>query len=106
MADGMDQRIADLLALAGRHGAEIANGSGDHAATIWRKLRKLPVNLPRLLLLLRGQMLPGFHAVQDALLLLWRKIRKMLQPLAQHLLALRRETPKARIVLQCPLSLS
>ena len=66
----------------------------------------MTVDLASLLLLLRGQMLPGFHAVQHALLLLRRKTGKVLQPLTQHLLALRRETTKARIVLQRTLSLS
>src|ERR1700675_382772 len=51
-------------------------------------------------------MLPCFHAVQHALLLLGGKTRKMLQPLPQHLLMLRSQPTKTRIVLQRALLLT
>ena len=38
----------------------------------------LPKDLTRLLLLLRGQMLPRLHAIEYALLLLWWQAGKML----------------------------
>ena len=45
-------------------------------------------------------MLPGFHAVQHAQLLLWRQIREMLQALPQLLLSFRGQAAECRILLQ------
>ena len=53
-----------------------------------------------LLLLGGGQVLPGFHAIQNAQLLLRRKGRKMLQSLAQLLLPLGGQAAEFGIVLQ------
>jgi hypothetical protein len=56
--------------------------------------------LPRLLLLVWSQVLPGFHALQDAILLLRRKSAETLQPLAQSLLPFEREIAELGIVVQ------
>jgi hypothetical protein len=58
-------RIDDLLALIGRHGAEVINRGMDHPPPIGWKLPHLPEDLPCLLLLLGSQMFPGLHAVED-----------------------------------------
>jgi hypothetical protein len=47
-------------------------------APIRRQLRELRMKLPRLLLLLRSQMFPGFHAVQNQLLTLRRQAVEVL----------------------------
>jgi hypothetical protein len=52
------------------------------------------------LLLLRSKVLPGFHAVQNPLLLFWRTPAEILQSLLELLLSLRRQSAKLRIVLQ------
>ena len=44
------------------------------------------IELPRLLFLLRRQVLPGLHALQNALLLLRRQAAEALQALPQYLL--------------------
>jgi len=92
-------RVDDLFALFRRHVAQVADRSGYHASAIGRKLLHLPENSPSLLLLLRGQVLPGFHVAQNALLPLGRQAGKMLQPLPQPLLLLRRQSPESGIAL-------
>lgn len=62
--------IDHLLALGGRHSPQVANCCADHAPAIRWKLLHLPENLTCLLFLIGGQVLPGFHAIQHALLLL------------------------------------
>jgi hypothetical protein len=65
----------------------------------WRQLLKLGMHLPCRLLLLGSQVLPGFHTVQNPLLLLGRAPAEVLQSLLQLLLPLRGQSPKLRIVL-------
>ena len=48
-------------------------------AAVGRQLLELLKELARLLLLIRSQVLPGFHAIEHALLLLRRQAGKMLQ---------------------------
>jgi len=78
----------------------MVHGSSYHPPALGWKLLHLAVELTRLLLLFRSQMLPGFHAVEHALLLLRGKGREMLQPLLQLLLPFRRQTAECRITLQ------
>lgn len=63
---------------------------------------ELGIDGSELLLLLRCQMLPGFHAVKHLLLLIARQSVEMLQALLKLLLPVRRQAPECRIVLQCP----
>jgi len=58
------------------------------------------MELPCLFLLLRGQVLPGFHSVQDQLLALGRQVIEVLQALLQSLLPLWRKPAELRIALQ------
>jgi len=55
---------------------------------------------PEFLLLLRGQVLPGFHPPQHLLLAVGRHGVEPLQALFKSLLAFRRETAKLRITLE------
>jgi hypothetical protein len=57
--------------------------------------------MPRLLLLLRRQVLPSLNPVQAALLFLRREAVEMLQALLQALLLLRRKFPELWIAQQC-----
>jgi hypothetical protein len=68
-------------------------------------LLQFPEELPGLAFLLRCQVLPGFHAIQHAFLLLWRQAAESLQPFTIFLLPLRRKVAKLRIPLQLPLLL-
>ena len=70
--------LDDELALWGRHAAQIADGILHHAAPFRGKIPHLRIKSPRLLLLLRSQVLPDFHAVQHPLLLLGRQAVEML----------------------------
>ena len=97
--------IDHLFALSRGHSAQVANCCAHHAPPVRRKLLHLPEDLPSLLFLVGGQMLPGFHAVQHALLLLRRQIGKMLQPLPELLLMLWRQPAELGIALQSPLLL-
>ena len=58
------------------------------------------MELSRLLLLLRSQVLPGFHAVEDQLLTLRRQAVEVLQALLQSLLPLWWKPAELRIILQ------
>jgi len=61
-----------LLALFRRQVAQAANGPVDRLAALRRQLLELLKESARLILLVRSQVLPGFHAVEDLLLLLAR----------------------------------
>ena len=50
--------------------------------------------------LLGSQVLPGLHAIENAVLLLRGQAAEMLQPLPQLLLPLRRKPLKLRIILE------
>ncbi len=66
--------IDPLLALWWRHSPQVADRCADHASPIRWELLHLSENLPSLLLLIGSQVLPGFHAIQHALLLLRRQV--------------------------------
>ena len=70
--------VDDLLPLFGGHGAQMAHRSFHHGLPAGRKLLQLAMNLARLLLLFRSQMLPSFHAVQHTKLLLRGQTREVL----------------------------
>ena len=74
-----------------------------HAPPLGSEPLQLIVYLPRLVLLLRRQVLPSLHIVQHALLLLGRKAGEVLQSLAQLLLLRRRQVAEAGITFQRPL---
>ena len=52
--------------------SHVADGRSEHPAALWRQLLNLLEEALRLLLLVAGQVLPGFHPAQDAFLLLRR----------------------------------
>lgn len=94
-----------MLTLLGCHVAHIPDGIVEGLSPLWRKISELGEELARFVLLLTRQVLPGLHAVQDALLLLRRKTIESLQLLAERLLALRRQTSELRVVFECLLLL-
>src|SRR5213593_3681600 len=61
-------RVNRLLALFWRHVAQIIYRALHHLPAFRRQILELREKLLGLLFLLRSQMLPGLHAVQDALL--------------------------------------
>ena len=89
-----------MVALCGRQTAHAADRLVDGLAAIGRQLLELLKELARLLLLIRSQVLPGFHAVEHPLLLLWRQAGKMLQPVLQPFLLWRRKPAELGIVLE------
>ena len=93
-------RVDELVALFRCQVAHAADRPVDGLAAIGRQLPELLKNLARMLLLILSQVLPGFHAVEHAFLLLRRQVGKMLQPVLQPVLLLRRELPKLRIVFE------
>ena len=74
--------LDDLLTLARRHGAQIADGSSQPLPAVRWKVLETRIKLPRLLLLVRSEVFPRFHALQDAILLLRWKAIETLQPLS------------------------
>ena len=64
--------VDELVALFGRQTAHAADRPVEGLAAVGRQLLELLKELARLLLLIRSQVLPGFHAVEHALLLLRR----------------------------------
>jgi len=93
-------RVDELVALCGRHVAHAADRPIDGLAAVRRQLPELLKDLARMLLLILSEVLPGFHAVEHALLLLRRQAGKMLQPVLQPGLLLRRKPPELRIVFE------
>ena len=89
--------VDELVTLVGRQAAHVADGAVDRLAAVGRQLFELVKELAAAFLLLRGQVLPGFHAVQDAFLLLSGQAGKVLQSLLQTGLLLRREPAELRI---------
>src|SRR6185503_1684934 len=92
--------IDDLLPLVGWHGAEIADCGTQFLPAIGRQISELRKQLPRLLLLIGSQVLPGFHALQDAVLLLLREAAETQQPFPQDLLPGRRKVAELGIVVE------
>lgn len=76
---GIDQAIA----LFGRHVTHAADGAVDGLAAVGRQLAQLLEELSGLLLLAIGEVFPGFHAGEDAILFLRREAGEMLQPSLQ-----------------------
>ena len=91
-----------MLPLAGlrRHGAQALDGVFHRLAPVWRQAFELRVRGAELLLLLRRQVLPGFHAAQHLLLALGRHAVEALQALLEFLLPVRRKAAKIPVVLQ------
>ena len=93
---GVDEPVAPF----GRQAAHAADGPVDGLTPGRGQLPELLKELARLLLLIGRQVLPGFHAVEHALLLLRRQAGKMLQPLPQLRLLLRGKPAELRIVFE------
>ena len=92
--------LDNLLTLTGRHGAQIADGGLQLLSALRRDALKLRIELSRLLLLVRSQVLPGLHALQNPVLLLRWETIKMLQSIAQSLLALGWKIAELGIIIQ------
>src|SRR5271156_2528321 len=92
--------VDELVALVRRQPTHAADRLIDDLAAIGWQLFELLKKLARLLLLIRSQVLPGFHAVEHALLLLRRQTGKMLQPVLQPGLLLRWKPPELGIVFE------
>jgi len=92
--------VDEPVALFGRQAAHAADGAVDGLAAIGRQLPELLKKLVRLLLLIWSQVLPGFHAVEHAFLLLGRQAGKMLQLLSQLELPLRRKPAELGIIFE------
>jgi len=95
-------RLESALARVRRHGAQTLNGASHGLLAVWRQAAELRIHRAELLLLLRRQVLPGFHAVKHLLLLVSRQSIEVLQPLLELLLAVWWQAAKCRIVLQRP----
>ena len=80
--------------------AESANRLVNGLAALGRQLLELLKDLAGLLFLAGCHVLPDFHAVEDALLLLGRQAGKVLQPVLHPHLLLRRKLAEIRIVLK------
>jgi len=93
-------RVDEPVALFRRHAAHVADRMVDGLTPVRGQLPELLKELARLLLLIGRQVLPGFHAVEHALLLLRRQAGKMLQPLPQLRLLRRRKPAELRIVFE------
>ena len=90
-------RVEELIALLRGHAAHAANGAIDCLTTIGRELFEPLKELTCPLLLIGGEVLPGFHTSQHALLLRGWETGKMLQALLQARLLLRRKSAELRI---------
>ena len=82
--------------------AHVADRPIDGLAAVGRQSPELFKELARLLFLVLPQVLPGFHTIEYALLLLRRQTGELLQPSSQLGLALRRQTPELGIAFECP----
>jgi len=92
--------VDELVTLSGRQAVHAADRAVDGLAAIGRQLSELLKELGCPLLLIRCQVLPGFHAVEHALLLLSRQAGEMLQPVLQPCLLLRGKPAELRIVFE------
>jgi hypothetical protein len=92
--------VDEPIALVRRQATHAANRPVDGLAAIGRQLSELLEELTRLLLLIRSQVLPGFHPVEHAFLLLRRQAGEMLQPASQSRLLLRRKPAELGIVFE------
>jgi len=82
-----------------RHGTQALNGIPHSTLAIRREAPELRIHRAELLLLLRRQVLPGFHALKNLLLPVCRHTVEALQPLLELLLPLRGQTAEVRIAL-------
>jgi hypothetical protein len=87
------------LASVGRHGTQALNGISHSTLAIRRQAPELRIHRAKLLLLLRRQVFPCFHALKNLLLLVCRHAVEVLQPLLELLLPLRGQAAKGWIVL-------
>ena len=92
--------VDEPVALFGCQAAHSADRLVDGLPAVGRQLLELLKELARLLLLIRRQVLPGFHAVENALLLPGRQAGKMLQPPLQLGLLLRGKPAELGIVFE------
>jgi hypothetical protein len=92
--------VDEPVALFRRQSAHPADRPVDGLTPVRGQLPELLKELARLLLLIGRQVLPGFHAVEHALLLLRRQAGKMLQPLPQLRLLLWGKLAELRIVFE------
>jgi len=81
----------------GRHGAQGLDGIPYSLPALRREAVELRSQPAKLLLLLRRQMLPGFHAPENLLLAFLREAVEVLQSLLVSLLALSRKPAKRRV---------
>lgn len=94
--------VDELVALPRHQVAHAPDRAVDGLAAIGRQLLELLKELARPLLLIWRQVLPGFHAVEHALLPLGGQAGEVLQPLSQPGLLLRRQPAELRIVFKRP----
>src|SRR5713226_1039261 len=100
------RKLAEAAGLDGplpclrRHRAQRADRVLHCLTPFRRKTLKLRVELPRLLFLRGSEVLPGLHAIQNALLPLRRQAAEMFQTLPQPLLPLRRQVAELGIIFQ------
>ncbi len=95
-APGLDLPLAHLR----RHRPQGLDGISHRLAPIGRQTLELGVRRPELLFLLRRQMLPGLHALQDLLLPFRRQAVEALKSLLEFLLTLRWKPAKIPVILQ------
>ncbi|CAN5616626.1 hypothetical protein BH10ACI4_BH10ACI4_02240 [soil metagenome] len=91
----------DRLALLIRHLAQIAEGTGDETAALYRQITELPHGCPDLLTLRLGEMLHRFVPLKDATPLLVGHTVELGQAIQHALLGLLRKLPEARFALEC-----
>jgi hypothetical protein len=93
-------RLEGPHASIGRHSAQTLDRASHCLLAIRRQPVELRIHRAELLLLLRRQVLPCFHAVKHLLLPVWGQTIEMLQALLELLLPLRRQAAKCGIALQ------
>jgi hypothetical protein len=93
-------RFERALARVRRHGTQTLDSASYRLLAVRRQTVELRIDGPELLLLLRGEVLPGFHAMKHLLLLVPRQSVEVLQALLKLLLPIRRQTAKCGVVLQ------
>ena len=92
--------VDELVALLRRQVAHAPDRPVDSFTAVGGQLLELLKQLACPLFLIGSQVLPGFHAIEHALLLLGRQVGKMLQLPLQTLLLLRRKLAELPVVFQ------
>ena len=95
-AAGIDGAAASV----GWHGAQGLDSVAHSLLALRRQAADLRIYLPSLLFLRGSEVLPGFHAVEHALLLLGRQAVEAVQAFQQALLALGRQAAELRIAVK------